>query len=228
VKAPTAQLARSFAAALIEFANQLESDEEVLIVGTEGVEEPVDQVSGFRQKQILSLDGLRNEQGLKTGEIATAIGYTEPNTYMTLRVLLEANLVERVPGAEPQRWRLAVRYRASASPYLRIAGLVRAGEWTTYGDVSIAVRGDVKGARAVGAAAANLPHFPNPHRILREGGVIPDGWRTTDGQHGPEECRRRLQADGVTFDDAGRASPAQRVQWDTLVSRADELGEPGE
>src|SRR5207244_10291905 len=102
------------------------------------------------------------------------------NARMALRSRAGRRVVEEVPGRKPIQWRLAPSYRATADPYLAVAEQLHAGEWTTYGDISIAVRGDTMGARAVGRAAATLQHFPNPHRVLQSGGRIPDGWKTTD------------------------------------------------
>jgi hypothetical protein len=71
---------------------------------------------GARQVQIVKLSGLRFEEGLRTSEIATKIGYEVPNTYSTLQALARRGVIEQVPNKEPQRWRLARRYRA-ARPY---------------------------------------------------------------------------------------------------------------
>jgi hypothetical protein len=55
---------------------------------------------------------LRQEAGIKTAEVAQAIGYTDvPNVYTTLRTLEKRGLVELVPGSQPQHWRLVARYR---------------------------------------------------------------------------------------------------------------------
>ncbi len=91
-----------------------------------------------------------------------------------------------------------------------------------YGDISIAVRGDTQGARAVGRAAATLQLFPNPHRVLQSGGKIPEGWRTTDSDvPNPEVCRQQLQSEGVSFDEHHRADRAHYVAWDLLVERSE-------
>lgn len=114
--------------------------------------------------------------------------------------------------------------------YVRIAGLVRAGEWCTYGDISTAIRGDSRAARAVGRAAATHPGFPAAHRVLRSGGAIAEEWggiaEEWGGQEGlgPAECRRRLEAEGVGFTADGRARPEFRVTWDELVLRDRERG----
>jgi alkylated DNA nucleotide flippase Atl1 len=127
-----------------------------------------------------------------------------------------------VPGKKPIHWRLAPQYRATADPYLAVAAYVLPGEWTTYGDISVAVRGDTQGARAVGRAAATLEHFPNPHRVLQSGGIIPEGWKTTDSDiANPEVCRERLEAEGISFDEHGRASRDHYVAWDVLVERSE-------
>jgi hypothetical protein len=54
--------------------------------------------------------------------------------------------------------------------------------------------------------------------VLREPGLIYDGWHDSSGR-GPEECRRRLETDGVKFTEDGRADPARRVAWDVLLDR---------
>jgi alkylated DNA nucleotide flippase Atl1 len=123
-----------------------------------------------------------------------------------------------IPEARPQRYRLTARYRGTAGPYLQLASLVRPGEWTTYGDISIAQREDTHAARAVGRAAATLPDFPIPHRVLLEGGAIPSSWHDADGK-GPEECKRRLEAEVVGFIEDAVADSARRVTGDVLLER---------
>ena len=154
---------------------------------------------------------------MKTAEIAAEINYEIPNTYSTLQTLERADLVEMIYDATPQRWRLAPRYRAIAAVFMRMASRVREGEWTTYGDVSIAVRGDTKAARGVGAAAKALKQFPNPERVLMEGGVISPNWRDSQGR-GADYCEQLLQEQGIRFID-GHADPSQRVTWDELRRR---------
>ncbi|MGH2702574.1 MAG: MGMT family protein, partial [Actinomycetota bacterium] len=56
--------------------------------------------------------------------------------------------------------------------FMGVAAHIQPGEWTTYGDISAAVRGDKRAARAVGRAAATEEEFPNPHRVLRSPGRI--------------------------------------------------------
>jgi alkylated DNA nucleotide flippase Atl1 len=100
--------------------------------------------------------------------------------------------------------------------FFEIARVVRSGEWTTYGDISAAVRGDVRWARAVGRAAATLDEFPNAHRVLRSNGTIAPG---SPPARDVMRLRRMLAAEGIRFT-GGRADPAQRVHWDELRARA--------
>lgn len=99
---------------------------------------------------------------------------------------------------------------------------MRAGEWTTYGDIGIAVHGMPGFARHVGRAAATADGFPNAERVLASGGRIAAGWRTETGD-GPEACRERLESQGLAFV-AGRADPARHVGWEELIARADAAG----
>jgi alkylated DNA nucleotide flippase Atl1 len=214
-----ARLARAIAEALSKFADEVEDAEEVVVVRTaEDTADPADEYNlGKRQRQIVDLPGLVCEAGLRTSEIASAIDYEVPNTYSTLQALARSRIVEQVPNKEPQHWRLARRYRPNAEAFMRMAGHVREGEWTTYGDISIAVMGDHRGARGVGRAAAAVADFPNPHRVLMQGGRISPDWKSAEGL-GPEECLRRLNEDGVIFED-GLADPTRRVTWDELMQR---------
>jgi alkylated DNA nucleotide flippase Atl1 len=199
-----------------------QGDDELTI---EPAVDPVAELSlGPRQREMVDVLRAADERGLTTSGVCELMGgYDTANGHVALRSLQSRGVIEEVPGERPIRWRLAGRYRATADPYLAVAGQVRPGEWTTYGDVSVAVRGDTNGARAVGRAAAMLEHFPNPHRVLQSGGRIPDGWKSSDSEEpNPEECRRLLEAEGVEFDEHDRASRHHYVAWDVLVERAEE------
>jgi predicted enzyme related to lactoylglutathione lyase len=162
---------------------------------------PADEhVLGKRQLQIVELPALATEDGLKTADIATAVGYELPNTYSALQALTRNQVIEQVPGREPQHWRLARRYRAASQVYARMAELVRPGEWTTATDVSIAVRGDIQAANAIAAARLS-------DRILT-------------GGRPQAEAAERLAAEGVVVLPSGEADPRQRITWDELSRRA--------
>lgn len=96
----------------------------------------------------------------------------------------------------------------------RVVGLVRPGEWTTYGDVSIAVAGHRHCARSVGNLAATDDRFPHPHRVLRSGGTVADS-----PVRDPRRVIERLMEEGVRFR-GRRADPSQQVHWDELARRS--------
>ena len=208
--------------ASLDYAGELRrSDVEELTL--EAPADPADQLSlGERQQQIVGVLSVTADDGLTTAEIASRMdNYDSANAHMSLRALQNRGVVEEVGGKSPIHWRLAHRYRATADPYLEMAEHVHHGEWTTYGDISIAVRGDNRAAIAVGRAAAALPNFPNPHRVLRRGGNIPPEWHATGSDTPtPEECRRLLEEEGVTFDEQGRADSGKYVAWGVLQERA--------
>ncbi len=103
--------------------------------------------------------------------------------------------------------------------FMRVAAHVRPGEWTTYGDISAAVRGDKRAARAVGRAAATEDEFPNAHRVLRSPGRISRGVGACSEGRGVAGVRDRLRVEGVVFDETGKADPARHVHWDELRRR---------
>jgi predicted enzyme related to lactoylglutathione lyase len=202
------RLARSLAAALHEFAEgagHLDAHVDDLVV-TEQLPRPADEHAlGKRQRQIVEVPGLATEDGLRTADIAASINYEVPNTYTALQALARYQVVEQIPGKEPQHWRLVRRYRVGTRLFTRLAAVVGNGEWTTAGDVSIAARGDLRATEAIIRAGLS-------HRVLADPGA-------------DDETRQRLAAEGVRFLDGGRADPGQRVGWDELarrVAKADE------
>jgi hypothetical protein len=89
-------------------------------------------------------------------------------------------------------------------------------------------RGDTKAARAVGRQAATLDAFPNPHRVLWNGGRIPPTWKLCESEvPAPEVCRDRLLAEGIKFDEKDRASRAQYVPSHVLLERDGQEGQRG-
>lgn len=54
----------------------------------------------------------------------------------------------------------------------------------------------------------------NAHRVLRATGQVSPGWESSQGD-GPDRARAMLEAEGVTFDDAGVADVGRRWTPDT-------------
>jgi alkylated DNA nucleotide flippase Atl1 len=179
-------------------------------------ESDLPEVRGERQDQIARIPELFTTE-MSAGEVARRANYDEANTYTVLAALEKAGLLE-VTQENPRKWRVGRQHRRNR--VLRASHLVNEGEWITYGDFAIAVYGNVLTARTVGRVAAKNPTFANPHRVIGRDGVIPEGWRGFGG--GPEECRRRLEADGVAFKD-GKADPAHQISWETLKDRLDSV-----
>jgi hypothetical protein len=89
-------------------------------------------------------------------------------------------------------------------------------EGTTYGDISIAVRGDTKAARVSAERQPAFGHSRIPSECSWRG-VINPNWHDDEGR-GPNYCRKLLEEQGVTFAD-DRADPSKRVTWEWLCRR---------
>jgi hypothetical protein len=71
---------------------------------------------GEWQRAIVALPGLRTDEGLKTAEIAQAIGKSDvPSVWGNLKKLEERGGIELVPGRTPQRWRLSQQFRGDSA-----------------------------------------------------------------------------------------------------------------
>jgi alkylated DNA nucleotide flippase Atl1 len=219
-----AELAETVGEALLKCAASLRESTDDRLTVEPSIDPAVELPLGARQREMVDVLRSAGERGLTTSRICELMdGYDTANGHVALRSLETRRVVEEVPGERPIRWRLAAPYRATADPYLAVASRVKPGEWTTYGDISVAVREDTKAARAIGRAASMLEHFPNPHRVIQSGGRIPDGWKPHDSDApNPGECRRLLEAEGVKFDERGRAKRKQYVAWDVLRERRDD------
>jgi alkylated DNA nucleotide flippase Atl1 len=186
-------------------------------------EDVVDNAPALRgawQRKIARLPGLALERGMTGGEVSRDAEYDEANTYTVLAALEKTGLLEQVVGASPKRWRLTVQHRRDR--ILRASRVIHCGEWTTYGDIAVAVADNVRLARTVGRVAAKNPAFANPHRVLKQGGLIPPDWRDDDGQ-GPEECERRLRAEGIEFHGTPAAAAEPHIGWAEIKARIAEI-----
>lgn len=220
---PEVRLARAISEALLVYAEEKAQQQHALTVEPEALIEdaelPVPR--GPRQKDVAESLIAAPSEGWKTGEIAQLVRMDQPNAYLTLQALQKQEIVELVPGSDPQRWRLRQRYR-QRHQIMRVAGLVNQGEFTTYGDISHVVYGHSRGAKGVGRIASTIPEFPTPHRFLGKGGAIPPVWGYPGGTGSPDEAEQLLRDEGVEVlhDDSRRyAHPRHYVSHEELSAR---------
>jgi hypothetical protein len=173
---------------------------------------------GPREDAVLALTELGQPAGLSAADIALRVDYKVTNIYKVLQGMLDAGLLERLPGSSPQRWRLARQRHEGIQTFIAMAGTVRAGEWTTCADLSLALRGDTSAAWMVCWAASRLPDFPAPHRVLLDGGRLhPYGHEHERPR--PGVINALLTSERLGFDTFGRAERTRRVGWDELKAR---------
>lgn len=99
------------------------------------------------------------------------------------------------------------------------------GQWTAYSDLA-----ELTGLanQNVGTFAKDSDH-PNGHRVLHSDGQVSASFRWSDPER-PESPRKVLEAEGLKFDERGRASQGQRLTAhdlrDMLAELAGEEREP--
>ncbi|MER7000240.1 DUF262 domain-containing protein [Streptomyces sp. NPDC000410] len=89
-----------------------------------------------------------------------------------------------------------------------------AGTWTTYGDLAALIGTH---AVAVGNHVATRTGLHCAYRVLTADGRISDGFRWTDDRHSGDP-RALLEAEGVPFDEAGRARRTHRLTTADLAA----------
>lgn len=90
-----------------------------------------------------------------------------------------------------------------------------AGAWTTYGDIAALIGSHPV---PVGTRLASSP-VPNAHRVLQVDGAVSPGFRWLDPAR-TDDPHDLLRAEGVEFDQYGRANAAQRVSIEELAQLA--------
>lgn len=90
-----------------------------------------------------------------------------------------------------------------------------AGSWTTYGDLAALIGSHPV---PVGARLATNP-APNAHRVLQVEGTVSASFRWLDPNRS-DDPRDILRAEGVEFDQYGRADQAQRIGTEELAQLA--------
>ncbi|MEU8261586.1 DUF262 domain-containing protein [Micromonospora sp. NPDC048999] len=90
-----------------------------------------------------------------------------------------------------------------------------AGSWTTYGDLAALIGSHPV---PVGARLASHP-APNAHRVLQVEGTVSPGFKWSDPDR-KDDPRDLLRAEGVKFDEYGRADQAQRLSTEELAQLA--------
>ena len=87
-----------------------------------------------------------------------------------------------------------------------------AGSWTTYGDLAALI-----GSHPVPVSMRLATKMlPNAHRVLLVDGAVAPGFKWLDPQR-HDDPRDLLRAEGVEFDDQGRASISQRLSVEDLA-----------
>jgi alkylated DNA nucleotide flippase Atl1 len=220
---PETRLALAVSDALRVYAEEKSQQESEFVTQPEPIAEDVALPTprGHRQKEIAEVLLGAPVEGWKTGEIARLVDMDQPNAYLTLQALQKQDVVEMVPGSDPQRWRLLPRYR-QRHQILKTAALVRRGEYTTYGDLSHVVYGHGQGGQAVGRLTTTLRDFPNPHRVLGKSGKISPTWAFPDGTGGPDVAEDLLREEGVEVlhDNGSRyGHPRHHVDYEELGAR---------
>jgi alkylated DNA nucleotide flippase Atl1 len=90
-----------------------------------------------------------------------------------------------------------------------------AGSWTTYGDIAALIGSHPV---PVGVRLATRP-TPHAHRVLQVEGTVSPNFRWLDPSI-TDDPRDLLRAEGVEFDEHGRASSAQRINTEELAQLA--------
>ncbi|WP_223884308.1 GmrSD restriction endonuclease domain-containing protein [Micromonospora craniellae] len=142
-----------------------------------------------------------------TRDIVAFERWGRPQIYKRADALAE-RIIDLWPGPTDQavdqsevRWDLMEKALAS----------LPAGSWTTYGDLAALIG---TAPQPVGNRLRSVP-VTNAHRVLQVEGTMAAGFRWPDGR--TEDPVTVLRAEGVSFDQHGRADQSQRIDLDELA-----------
>ncbi len=146
---------------------------------------------------------------------AAIVGYpNDDERYADLTRQYRAVRKSRTPSATPDE------PNAKLAKLRAALDLVEPGLWTSYGDLATLTG---LANQSVGTFMAQTPH-PAAYRVLQADGSVADGFRWTDPSR-TDDPAELLRAEGVEFDDRGRANQAQRL---TAYDLAELLAETGD
>lgn len=98
----------------------------------------------------------------------------------------------------------------------QVLASIPAGRWTSYSDIAEVISSHQV---AVGSRLANVT-VPNAHRVLKLHGEVSPDFRWPDPERA-DDPRVVLEAEGVRFDDQGRAAAEQRMTASELAAEAE-------
>lgn len=156
------------------------------------------------KKGLLSTSGLLMNQEIAGHDVWGVDQITNRAAALAERIIqLWPGPDEKTPQAdEPTAFRATLAEILAAIP---------AGHWTSYGEVAIAAG---SAPVPVGAALGRYP-LPNAWRVLKSNGTIGPDFRWSDGR--TDDPRELLEAEGLEFDENGRATPDRFVAADHLA-----------
>ncbi|WP_327045545.1 DUF262 domain-containing protein [Microbispora sp. NBC_01189] len=163
-----------------------------------------------KKKDFLSRSGLVMNQRVAKQERWGKAEITARAEEMADRAIgIWAGPVETGPVGPSRDWSLLHAALAALPP----------GTWTSYGDLA-----ELIGSHPVpvGAHLAGT-RILNAHRVLKSTGEVSDNFRWAD-EKDERDAYDVLKADGIKFDERGRAEPAQRI---SAREMAELLGLPG-